>query len=196
MATDYYQLRVKGLHTGQYNECVMYFRGTNLTAADYMQNADDLVDTWNDGWRDMWLELFPTTYQLLRVEAKKASSGGGGMSAGQYDFDAYPGTVAGSAASQQLCPAISLIPGMGVKSAGKIFLPCIAESQIQANVPNSTWLTNVDTLLVSLIAGITFASITWDLVIYSRTTSSFNAVADYSTSPIIGFQRRRQRLTL
>jgi len=196
MATDYYQLRVKGLHTGQYNECVLYFRGTNLTAADYMTNADNLVDTWDDNFRNPWLELFPTTYQLLRVEAKKASTGGGGMSAGQYDFDAYPGTVSGSAASQQLCPAISLIPPMGVKSAGKIFLPCIAESQIQANVPNSTWLSNVDGLLEVMIAGAAATSITWDLCIYSRATSSFNAVEDYSVSPIVGFQRRRQRLTL
>lgn len=196
MATDFYQLRIKGMHETQYNECVLHFRGTNLTAANYVENANDLCNTFNDTWADMWLNLLPQTYQLLRLTGKKASVGGGAEVNAQYDWDAKPGSVAGAAAAEQLCPVIVLIPPMGIKSAGKIFTPCIAESQIAANVPNATWLSNLATMMASMIAGVAFSSITWDLVIYSRKNSSFAEVVDYSTSPVVGFQRRRQRTAL
>lgn len=196
MATDYYQLRVRGLHETQYTECVLHFRGTNLATADYLANANDLVLAWNSFLKDYWLNLLPQTWQLLRVTAKKASVGGGGEVNGQYDFGSQPGNVAGAAAALQLCPVVTLIPPMGIKSAGKIFTPAIAESQIQANVPNATWLSNLETLMATMIAGVIESTITWDLVIYSRKNVSFAEVVDYSTSPIVGFQRRRQRTSL
>lgn len=196
MATDYYQLRIQGLHETQYNECVLHFRGTNLTAADYMLNAADLCSSFQTEMQTAWLDCLPGTYQLLRLTAKKASAGGGGETSIQYDVGAAPGNVASTAASQQLCPAILLIPGMGVSSAGKVFMPCIAESQIQANVPSGAYLTAIDNLFVTMIGGFTGTSIVWDQVIYSRKNATFNPVVDYSVSPIVGFQRRRQRMNL
>lgn len=193
MATDYYQLRVQGLHETERNECVLHFRGTNLTAADYLANADDLVQAWNSDINALWMALLPDTYQCLRLTAKKASVGGGGEVSLQYDMGANQGAVGVPAASQQLCPVVTLIPPMGIKTAGKIFLPCIPESLIGANVVNSTWLASLATLMTALMTGFSFSSITWDLVIFSRKNSSFAEVVDYSTSPIVGFQRRRQR---
>lgn len=196
MATDYYQLRIRGLHETQYTECVLHFRGTNLTAADYIPNAADLIENWKDSFKDYWLELLPQTYQLLRMTAKKASPGGGGEVSAQYDFGAQPGAVTGGAASLQLCPVVILIPPTGIKTAGKIYTPAIAESQIAANVPNATWLSNLETFMQAMISGSTINAITWDLAIYSRKNVSFAEVVDYSTSPIVGFQRRRQRASM
>lgn len=196
MATDYYQLRVQGLHQTEYNECVLHFRGVNLTAADYIPNAQNLLLAFQALVQSQWLAVLPASYQLLRLTAKKASPGGGGEQTGQYQFNAEPGAVAGGAAAQQLCPVIILIPPMGIKTAGKIFMPCIAESQIQANVVNSTWQADIATLMGTLITGFTDSVITWDLAIYSRKNASFSEVADYSLSPIVGFQRKRQRAPL
>jgi len=196
MATDYYRLRIQGLHQTEYNECVLHFRGTNLTAADYLANANDLVAAFIDAALPGWQELMPESYQVLRLTASKASLGGGGEVSTQFDFGSNPGLVTGGAASQQLCPVILLIPPMGVKTAGKIFLPAIPESRVQGNIPSATWLTDVGDLMTVLISGMTFGSITWDSVIYSRKNGSFAEVVDYSTSPVIGFQRRRQRSAL
>jgi len=196
MATDYYQLRIQGLHQTEYNECVLHLRGVNLTAADYISNADDLVNSWVAEVHPAWLDLMPESYQVLRITAKKASVGGGAERSNEFQFGDQPGTVSGGAASQQLCPVILLIPGMGIKTAGKIFLPAIAESQIASNVVNSTWLTNVANMMSILTAGFTGSSITWDLVVYSRKNATFDPVEDYSVSPIVGFQRRRQRAPL
>jgi len=77
MATDYYQLRIAGLHQTEYNECVIHFRGVNLTAADYYANAADLVNAFVSEILPAWLDLMPESYQMLRMTAKKASAGGG-----------------------------------------------------------------------------------------------------------------------
>lgn len=196
MATDYYQLRVQGLHQAEYNECVMHFRGVNLTAADYIANAQDLILSWQSECQEKWLDLMPETYQILRLSAKKASVGGGGEVTGPYQMAEAPGNISGGAASQQLCPVLLLIPPMGIKTAGKIFLPAIAESQIAANVVNSTWITNAGVLMSQMITGFTNSGITWDLAIFSRKNVSFSECVDYSLSPIVGFQRRRQRAPL
>jgi len=196
MATDYYQLRVQGLHETEYNECVMHFRGVNLTAANYVANAIDLIQSWVSECHPLWLAMFPTTYQVLRLTAKKASTGGGADITNIFQIGTEVGVVGGGAASQQLCPVVILIPGTGIKTSGKIFLPCVAESQIAGNVVNSTWLTNLSSLMTQMLAGFANSSITWDSAIRSRKNANFVETADYSVSPIVGFQRRRQRSPL
>jgi len=196
MATDYYRVRLQGLHQTEYNECVMHFRGVNLTVADYMTNAADLLASIENNVVGPWLDMLPASYQLLRFSASKASVGGGGEVNTIYQVDEAPGTVSGGAASQQLCPVVLLIPPMGIKTAGKFFLPCIAESQITGNAVNATWLTNLGLLMTQLIGGFAASSITWDQVVYSRKNGTFSEVIDYSVSPIVGFQRRRQRSPL
>lgn len=193
MAVDHYQLRIIGLHETQYNEVVCHWRGTNLTAADYIANADDLCQTWDDGMKGFWLDLMPQTYQLLRLTAKKASPGGGGEASLQYQVGTQVGNVSGGAASQQLCPVVGLIPPMGIKSAGRMFLPSIPESMIASNVVTAGWLSVVASLMGISMSGHSFSSITWDQAIYSRKNVSFAEVVDYTTSPIVGFMRKRQR---
>lgn len=196
MATDYYRLRVQGLHQTEYNECVMYFKGVNLDVADYLENAADLNSAWLGDAQPLWNALLPDSQQTLRISAAKASAGGGAEITQQYALGGQAGGVAGGAAAQQLCPVIRLIPAMGVKTAGKIFLPAIAESQVDGNAVNATWLSNVAALIATLIGGMQAGSITWTLVVYSRKNGTFSDVLTHDTSPIIGFQRRRQRAAL
>jgi len=196
MATDYYRLRVQGLHQTEYNECVMHFRGVNLDTAEYIENAGNLCTGFTDEILPLWLGMLPESYQLCRVSASKASTGGGAEVSQQYPFDSQPGLVSGGAASQQLCPVVRLIPPMGVKTAGKFYLPCVAESQVAANVLSSTWLSNLSDMMGPLLLGFTSGSITWDLVIHSRALNIFSEALSYDTSPVIGFQRRRQRSPL
>lgn len=196
MATDFYRLRVQGLHQTEYNECVMHFKGVNLDAAEYLVNARDLVLAWLSDITGVWAAMFPVSHQTLRVSASKASAGGGAEVSQQYALGGQPGTQSGGAAAQQLCPVVRLIPGMGVKTAGKIFLPCIAEGDINANVVTGGWTDRLSDLMAPLIDGFSTTSITWSIVVYSRKNSTFSDALTYDTSPIIGFQRRRQRSPL
>jgi hypothetical protein len=161
-----------------------------------MTNAADLIASFEGACVGPWLDLLPASYSLLRYSASKASVGGGGEVNSIYQVGEAPGTVSGGAASQQLCPVVLLIPPMGVKTAGKFFLPCIAESQISGNAVNSTWLTNLGLLMTQMLTGFSNSSILWDQVVYSRKNNIFSEVIDYSVSPIVGFQRRRQRSPL
>lgn len=196
MASDFYQLRVQGLHQTEYNECVMYFRGDNLTAADYITNAGDLASSFETDVKSLWLACLPASYALGRLSAKKASAGGGGTVDRQQTLASSVGTVSGGAASQQLCPVVRLIPPMGVKTAGKIFMPCIAESMIGANVVTAGWLTAIANLMASLMGGFGPGSITWTQQVFSKKNGTFADVLAFDTSPIVGFQRRRQRSPL
>lgn len=193
MAIDFYQLSVHGLHQFEYNEVVMFFRGSNLTAANYMENAEDLAEAWFSEAGGQWLDLFPESYTLMRLSAKKASAGGGGTFNKQFQWGDSLGQVAGPAASQQLCPVVRLIPPMGTKTAGKMFLPCIASSQVGGNQVSSTWLTNLDAYMGIVLNPFVISSIEWQQVIFSRKDGTFALAQSYDTSPIIGFQRRRQR---
>jgi len=193
MATELYQLRVQGRHQQEYNECVFFFEGQNLNACDIIVNAKNLCDAFENNLRGAWLDLFPGTYELERLTARRQSDAGGVDITHQYQVGDFPGTVSGAASAQQLCPIVRWIPPLGVKSAGRNFLPCIAESQIEAGVVNATWLTNLDAFASTAIAGFVEGAITWIVAVYSRKLSTHALALDYDTSPIVGWQRRRQR---
>lgn len=196
MATDYYRLRVQGLHQTEYNECVMHFKGVNLDAGEYLINAKDLLETWTSEMTGLWANMFPVSHQTLRISASKASAGGGGELSQQYPIGSQAGTQSGGAASQQLCPVVRLIPPMGVKTAGKIFLPCVAEADVDGNALTSDWTDRLNDLMGVMIGGFSTTSIVWSSAVYSRKNATFSDTLTYDTSPIIGFQRRRQRSPL
>jgi hypothetical protein len=192
MATDFYQLRIQGLHQTQYNECVLHFQGVNLDVANYIENAESLISGWVSNASSEWADCLPSTYQVMRLTAKKASPGGGAEIVRQFQFDELPGSQ-GPAAAQQLCPIIRLIPPMGIKSAGRIFMPCIAEAQIANNIPIAGWFTVTATLMNNMITGFSDATIDWKLAIHSRKNNTFAEVLNFDYSPVVGFQRRRAR---
>lgn len=196
MALDYFELRILGTHQGQPWELVQAWQGDNLTVADYYPNALNLVEAWDLEMKSAFLDLCPSTINLLRISARKASAGGGAIVDKQYEFGIENGTVSGAAASNQLCPVINLIPPMGVKSQGRNYLPAIAEADIAGNAPIANWLTRVNAMMTIATSGFTSSPITWKIAIHSRKNSSFALAVDWGVSPIVGWQRRRQRMNM
>lgn len=193
MASELYQLRISGNHTSEYWENVLYFQGDNLSAGDVIHNARDLLSNWANNARDPFMNMLPSTVYCNREVAKRQDDAGGIEVVNQYDYQANQGTVSGEASSQQLCPIVRLIPPMGTKSAGRFFLPAIAEGQVEANTPSSTWLSNLSTLMSILLGGMNDGAITWTIAVFSRKNNSHQKALDYDTSPIIGWQSRRRK---
>jgi hypothetical protein len=193
MATELYQLRVQGRHQQEYNECVLFFVGENLAAGDVFVNANSLLAGFGITILPDWLALFPATYQVERLSAKRQSAAGGVELTTQYQIGTQPGTVSGAASAQQLCPIVRWIPPMGTKTAGRTFLPCIAESDIDANAPIAGWFTRLATVANAMLSTFSAGGIDWTIGVYSRKHDSFVKALTYDTSPIIGWQRRRQR---
>lgn len=195
MSTELYQLRIQGLNQQEYNECVVYCQGDNLSAGDVIVNAKDLLNSWETNVKTQWLDMLPSSYNLMRISAKRQDTAAGGVGVDtQYQYGTELGAQTGVAQVQQLCPIVRLIPPMGVKSAGRFFLPCISEGDIAANVPAAGWVTRLTALMVQWVQNNFGAgSISWQLAIYSRKLDQFHRALDFDTSPVIGWQRRRQR---
>lgn len=193
MATELYQLAVSGNHNNEYWENVLYMQGDNLTLDDVVVNAQDLLDSFDTNIKGPWLALLPPSCYINRLTARRVSPAGGCGIVKQYDLYTEAGTAADNAQSNQLCPIVRLIPPMGVKSAGRFFLAAIAEADIQNNVPVAGWYTRLGTLMTALMADFGTGTIQWQIAVYSRLLNTYSHAMDYDTSPIIGWQRGRQK---
>ena len=194
MAEELYRFTIAGHHTSEYWENDLYFLGENLTAGDVIHNAKDLIAAWLNSPHASYLDLLPSSVEVDRLSAIRAVPANGIAIVSQFQLGSNPGTVAGGASSWQLCPIIRLIPPLGVKSAGRFFLPAVAESDIANNVLGSGWVTRANALMNTLVGGFDNGTgITWTQAIYSRKLSQYHKAVSFDSSPIIGWQTRRTR---
>jgi hypothetical protein len=193
MADELYLLKVHGNHAGQHSEMGIYFHGSNLTLGEIVDNAIDLLDGFETNVLGPLLDILPASYEVERMSARRITPAGGVEMVKQYQDGDGPGTVAGGAASNQLCPVVRLIPPMGTKSAGRFFLPAIAESDIAANIPVAGWTTRLATLMAAMLTNIGMGSIVWLVAVYSTKLGTYVDAVTYDTSPTVGFQSRRNR---
>jgi hypothetical protein len=193
MATETYSLSIQGVHKQERNECVIHFKGDGLTADDTWESGKDLIDSWIDTPMGTWLALMPTTYYIDRLVARRAHPKGLSTEYHtQFQNGEHAGTISGGAQTQQLCPVVRLIPGTGVKTMGKVFLPCIAEGSINGNVYQAAYLTAIDDHFPQIIGNFGIGPIQWNVVVYSRKLDLVSPIVSYLISPAIGYQRRRR----
>lgn len=193
MADELYLLKVHGNHAGQHSEMGIYFHGSNLTLGEVYDNAIDLLVGFQSIGLPELREMLPTTYHVERLSARRVIPAGGVEAVVQFQDGAQPGSQSGGAASNQLCPVVRLIPPMGTKSAGKFFLPCIAEGDIDANTVSAGWVSRLGDLMSGLLSNIGTGSIIWLLAVYSTKLGTYVDAVTYDTSPTVGFQSRRNR---
>ncbi len=82
---------------------------------------------------------------------------------------------------------------MGVKSAGRVFLPAVSKTSINLNVPVASYITAIGNFFNAAIAGFSVAGATASLAIFSRKTNTSSEVSTFNLSPVIGYQRKRAR---
>ena len=193
MATGLYRLDIRGNLAGQYRENVIHMQGVGITAVSPWNDAKEVLVAWNATFKSLWLDMLPPDYQLDAVVARQLGPVTGPYHIFDYQDGAEVGQAGTEAVSEQLCPCITLIPTLGVKSAGRIFLPAVDKADYQLNVPTSGFKTRVTAFVNAMIAGVTFLSGTVSIGIYSRKLNTMNNDSTYSLSPLVGYQRRRAR---
>lgn len=193
MADELYLFKIHGNHSGQHSECGIHMHGSNLTADNVYVNATDLIASWENIPEGDFISLMPESYEIERYTAKRVVPAGGIEVVKELQDGDRPGSSGPQAASNQLCPVIRLIPPMGVVSAGKFFLPCIAESDINANVVQAGWIANLASLMANILTNFGSGAITWQAAVYSRKLGTYADALTFDTSGTIGFQRRRAR---
>ena len=193
MAIETYSLTIQGWNLQEPNDVVLHFKGDGLTADDTWTSGTDLIDSFSDAIESLWLACMPGTYYLSRYSTRRVHPKGFSTEAHrQFVQGSRPGTIAGEAQTQNLCPVIRLIPPMGTKTMGKVFMPCVAEGSINENAYTAGYLTAIDDLFGALLGTIAIGTINWNLAVYSRKLDATAVIQAYIISPAIGFQGRRR----
>lgn len=191
MPDELYKVEIRGQLAGQYRENVMYWKIAGATSDTPYVNAESLLAFIDSTVKPKWLLTLPDDYILEAILARRVKPTTGAYAAVDYQPLSTPGTRTGPAVSESLCPCITLIPPMGVKSGGKIFLPAVAKTDINLNVPIAGYLTAITNLMNTMITGGSAAGGTATIAIYSRKLDTYSLVSSYHLSPVLGYQRRR-----
>lgn len=191
MPDELHRVEFRGNLAGQYRENVMYWRITGATSDLPFGNANSLAIFLDANLKTPFLDLVPPEYSLDAILVRRVGPTAGQYAAIDYEQLSQPGTGPSGAVSQQLCPCITLIPPMDVKSAGRIFLPAVAKTDINLNVPVAGYITRVNTFMTAATVGGSVAGGTANIVIFSRKHNTSSVVASWHVSPVIGYQRRR-----
>lgn len=191
MATGLYRLDIRGNLAGQYRENVLHFQGTGITPIAPWTDAKEVLVSFDANYLASWLGVLPPDYQVDALVCRQVGPIPGSYSIFDYVDGEQVGQRGAEAASEQLCPCVTLIPTLGVKSAGRVFLPAVDKSDIQANVPTGGYKTAVTNLFNALIAGNSFLGGNLALCIYSRKLNTASAISTFQLSPVLGYQRRR-----
>jgi len=193
MATALYRVEFRGNSSAQFNECVMHWLATGITLGSAFDEANSLVQLMDSTFKPLWLAMLPDTYSLNAILARRI-----GPTAGEYAIVDYQdvtevGTRGSGTTANQVCPCVTLIPPMGVKSAGRVFLPCVSPTQINLNVFQAGYITAVSNFFTPAIAFTSFLGGNVQLAIFSRKLNTSHEVSAFQLSPVIGFQRKRGR---
>lgn len=193
MATETYELRAEGLLQTEYNECVMHFTSDNVTADDTEVNATSLLNSWKTSLQTLWLNMFPADYQLTRITTRRAFPKPSFVAHLQYEFNANAGNDIGGSISQNLCPSVFLIPPAGVKSGGKVFLPCIGATRVSSNLYTAAYITIIDAYFNAAIVNFGVSGVHWQMAIFSRKLTQAHNVMAFQLSSRLGFQGKRRK---
>jgi len=193
MATENYLLSIQGTQMRSYNECVLCFQSAGLSSTDTLDAGGDLCNAFAAHATPLWLQCLPQTYELNQLVARRAFPKPSAEAHIQYQIGDNPGSSGPQATSLQLCPSVFLVPPMGTKSGGRIFMPSIAEGDIADNVYAGGYIANIDLLMGVLTTGMVGSGTNWKLGIYSRKNASVSLVQTWALSGRIGFQSRRRK---
>lgn len=193
MAIETYQLMIQGLHANEYVETVLHFQGTGTDPTNTLGAGNSLIAGWRANVEAAWLACFPPTYEIRQYQARRAI---GGNSNTTYESFA-PGVLVGTHATsvgcaEQLCPCISWVPPLGVKSGGRTFLPTVPQGTIAANRVVTGYQTILTTLITAILTAFSNAGISWVKVILSRKLGTSSVTQSGNISLRLGYQKGRR----
>jgi hypothetical protein len=195
VATETYELQIHGIHSHEDVENVIHFTGVGLNAGDTFFNSKDLIDSFIQDAQAKWLAMMPGTYFLNRYSARRQGFSHSATYHVQGVLGSNSGTGGAACQSLNVCPVIRLIPPMGVKSGGKIYLPAIPDGMIEDNAYTAPYVTAVGAFMTQVLTtGIATTAITWKIAIFSRKLDLFSGVIGWTLSRTLGWQGGRRKV--
>lgn len=192
MAIEIYELVIEGRLAGEQRENVLHFQGTGTNPADTQLTGVSLVTTWVTTFEPLFLACLPASYSLELLSARRATPKPSTVVKEQNQFNDVVGTRGTNATTQQISPSIFLVPPIGTKSGGKIFMPGAPQGDVATNQFTAGYITAINAFVSALQTGGTSSGMTWIGFIYSRKLKSGVPIASFHLSPLIGIQNRRR----
>lgn len=192
MATESYFLTVHGTVQGQYNSCVLCFTSAGVNTNDTNATGQNLILAFQAHLETAWLGMLPTSYTLDMYSARRCTPKPSVVSKLQYQLGAKPGLFGTFTPAFNLCPTVFLVPPMGTKSGGRVFLPCAPAGQISNNLFQPGYIAQIDAFFGSAVSGAAGSGTNWQLSVFSRKLTVASLIQSWSISPGLGFQGRRR----
>jgi hypothetical protein len=192
VATETYALSIQGGHNAEYVENVLHFTGSGLTADATLTNGTSLIAGFKANAEALWLLCIPPTYNLQRYAARRVITKPSATATAYYEYAVQSGTRGSQSISNNVCPSIFLVPPTGVKSGGRIFMPCVDQLDVVQNLFVAGYLTAISNFMNNVTTGWASSGITWQLAIYSRKLNVAHPVSSWTVSDRLGFQGRRR----
>jgi len=192
VASETWELRITGYTGPEPNQSVQHFKGDNIAVSDTVNVGYDLINAWIANVKPKWLAMLPIDYYLDTLEARRVDPKLSAVAHHQYGFRSTPGTFGTHSQASQTNPCLTLIPPMGIKSAGKIFLPGCPKTFVVNSVFSAGAHTALNNWFNVVKVNFGLTTITWIQAIYSKKTNITSTVQLAQFSPVVGFQERRR----
>lgn len=193
MAIEAYKMDVGGLSGGSWTQFSIVFRVDNSADEPSYIKANELLQDFDADQLADLCALFPNTYVIKWLRARRISAGGGHSLVREYPGTAAIGTGVGTGGSLSLAPVVKLICGLNANTQGRIFLPCVAEANFLDNVYDSAYVTLVSGMFAQLISWTGSVSATeWNIAVWSPKQTNVFTVLAVQVSNIIGNIKRRR----
>lgn len=192
MASELYELKIKGVNGMQPTETVLHFIGGNLTADDTGDNGAFLIDAFITNLEALFLGCCSGLFFIDSYEARRATPKPSIVAFHQYQPSVQIGTYGGGQKLDQLCPCVRIIPTMGFKSVGRIFMPGLPATAIVNNAYDSIYVTAVAAWTTAMFVNFGTSGKTWQLAVYSRKLNVYSIAVGGGLSDRFGFQKRRR----
>jgi len=196
-----YEITWSGILGGQFVQTVQHVGADEAGTENAFATAQNIINPTNfNGVNTDFMNILPSDYALSSVRCRRVLGGLGPTAvflAGDYNDNV--GARSGQISSAQVNPVILWIPLDEPTHLGKLFIPGVSESDIDAMAIAAGLIAVIGNFTTTWIGGITVGAETYVGVVARRATTSPFAVVDASQilfgqiSPLIGTQRRRLR---
>lgn len=192
MATETYQLAISGLAGNEYVENILHFISSTADTNDTIGTGTSLINSWHTNIKNLWMATLPSSYSLERLAARRVIIKPSATPHKQYEFGTEFGSLGTDQTGDQVCPSVFLIPPMGTKSGGRVFMPAVGQAQIANSTFAAGYITAINSLFAAMTANFGVSGAQWQLAIYSRKLNQSHLALSWTLSPVIGFQSRRR----
>lgn len=194
MATEIYELVTSGTLAGQFVQTVLHLSLDIPSPENPYVSAQQIAVEWLDvgGPNDLWNLALPASYLQTSLRVRRVAPSGGATHISLSGvFSTAEGQRDEEISSAQVNPLLIWIGEDNPSKTGRVFLPGVAEADIDNMSLAGGLLTAMGNFAAAFITGVSPAVGHAVGCIYRRTLGVGDIVNHAYSSPLIGTQRRR-----